>query len=69
MVVLLESGHRTCEQSGAGGKRLLFTNKAVVFALVFVVLLGGFQKVEHNELMLSGRMNVSVLYLMGQGDG
>lgn len=58
-----------CERSGAGGKRLLFTNKAMVFALAFVVILGGFQKAEHNELMLSGRMNVSVLYLMGQGDG
>lgn len=42
------------------GKHLPFTNELMVFALFFFFL-GGFQKTEHNESMLSGRMNVSTL--------
>lgn len=33
-----------CASKAVIGKRLLFTNEVMVFALVFFVLLGGFQK-------------------------
>lgn len=53
-----------CEQSGER-KTLLFTNDVMVFALlvfVFFCTFGRFPKTKHNELILSGRFNVSLLY-------
>lgn len=56
-----------CEQGG--DRKMLFTSEVMLFALVFFCTFGWFPKTEHNELMLSGRMNVWLLYKMGHGNG
>ena len=58
----------TLEKSRDG--KILFTKEVMVFfALVCVFIFGWFPKTKHNELMFSGRMNVSLLYEMGHGNG
>lgn len=64
-----------CVRSG-DRRMLLFTNDVMVFAVVCVCYCFGFfytfgwcPKTKHNELILSGRMHVSLLYEMGHGNG
>lgn len=62
----MESGHIREKQRW---ENIVYQGGGGFFALVCVFIFGWFPKTKHNELMFSGRMNVSLLYEMGHGNG